>query len=154
MNDWISDFRGGRSQGNLGAWVLAATLLSVGLHLILWKYAGNLGLPEHFGGVAADTAVEQRIPVDLRRARINEEAAMPPAPPAAALGPRCGEPTAGYGLLHDLGRCFRRPHRFVGLLSRGHDRLGAAVPHTQLDPNARPRRGGGEQQRRRGDLRR
>lgn len=88
MNDWISDFRGGRSQGNLGAWVLAATLLSVGLHLILWKYAGNLGLPEHFGGVAADMAVEQRIPVDLRRARINEEAAMLPAPPAAAVEER------------------------------------------------------------------
>ena len=88
MNDWISDFRSDRSQGNLGAWVLAAIFLSVGLHLILWKYAGNLGLPNHFGGVAADTAEEQRIPVDLRRARIDEEAAMPPAPPPAAVEER------------------------------------------------------------------
>lgn len=86
IRDWLapderSTFRAGRSQSNLAPWLIAAILTSVTLHLILWRFAGSLGLPEYFGSSAA-TPVEERIPVDLRRARINDEAAVTPeAPP-------------------------------------------------------------------------
>jgi outer membrane protein OmpA-like peptidoglycan-associated protein len=76
-----SSFRAGRSQRPLWPWLAAAVITSITLHLVLWRFAGSLGLPEYFGtpGVRAD---EERIPVDLRRARINEEAAVTPeAPP-------------------------------------------------------------------------
>lgn len=84
--DWpapqeVSSFRSGRSQRSLVPWLLAAILTSVTLHLILWRFAADLGLPDYFGTAAAPP-VDDRIPVDLRRARINEEAAVAPeAPP-------------------------------------------------------------------------
>lgn len=58
-------------------WVLAAAATSMGLHFLLWAYADELGLPDYFGRMAP-VAAEERIPVDLRRARINEEAALQP----------------------------------------------------------------------------
>jgi outer membrane protein OmpA-like peptidoglycan-associated protein len=65
----------------LWPWLLAAVVTSITLHLVLWRYAGSLGLPEYFGTPGV-SAADERIPVDLRRARINEEAAvMPEAPP-------------------------------------------------------------------------
>jgi len=78
-----SSFRSGRSsQRSLLPWIIAAALTSVTLHLLLWKFASRLGLPDYFGASAAGP-IEERIPVDLRRARINEEAAVAPevAPP-------------------------------------------------------------------------
>lgn len=65
-------------------WLLAAILTSVALHLVLWRFAANLGLPDYFGKSAAPT--EAGIPIDLRRARINEEAAVAPeVPPPEAV---------------------------------------------------------------------
>jgi len=81
-----SSFRSGRGQGNLGRWVVAATLTSITLHLVLWKFASTLGLPDYFGPATA-VEVEERIPVDLRRARINEEAAVAPEAPLPEPAP-------------------------------------------------------------------
>ena len=47
---------------------------SLALHLALWKFAGQLGLPEYFATSAATQ--DDRLPLDLRRVRINEEAAV------------------------------------------------------------------------------
>jgi len=76
-----STFRAGRSQRSLLPWLIAAIVTSITLHLLLWRFAADLGLPDYFGSSAAP-AVDERIPVDLRRARINEEAATEsPLPP-------------------------------------------------------------------------
>lgn len=79
----VSTFRAGRSQRGLVPWLLAAVVTSIALHLILWRFAAHLGLPEYFG-TADVPAAEERIPVDLRRARINEEAAVAPEVPEPA----------------------------------------------------------------------
>jgi len=80
IRDWPvprepSSYRGGRAARPLWPWLLAAILTSVTLHIVLWRLARDWGLPEYFGA-SAPSPVEERIPIDLRRARINEEAAM------------------------------------------------------------------------------
>ncbi len=86
IRDWPaprepSSFRGGRAPRSLWPWLLAAILTSVTLHLVLWRFARDWGLPEHIGAAASRPA-DDTIPVDLRRARIDEEAATSPeAPP-------------------------------------------------------------------------
>lgn len=82
-------------QRNLGLWAAAGVATSLALHLTLWRYAGVLGLPDYYG--PPTVALEERLPVDLRRARINEEAATTPqAPPpdTAPLEREIPEPTA------------------------------------------------------------
>jgi outer membrane protein OmpA-like peptidoglycan-associated protein len=86
-----SSFRPEGGQSDLGRWVLAAVATSITLHLVLWKFAGQLGLPDYFG---ASTAASQddRIPLDLRRARINEEAAAEAVDPPPEQTPVEREP--------------------------------------------------------------
>jgi len=77
-----SSFRSQRTQGALGVWVVAAMVTSVGLHLVLWKFARDLGLPDYGGMASAPEASEQRLPVDLRRVRLSEESVVMPAEPS------------------------------------------------------------------------
>ncbi len=74
-----SSFRTGRDNGRLGRWIGAAIVTSVCVHLVLWQVVAKLGLPEHYGKSA--TTDGDRVPLDLRRTKINDEAAVEPAPP-------------------------------------------------------------------------
>lgn len=70
-----------RRESALGGWVVAAIFTSVGVHLLLWQVFQTIHLPDYF----AEAPAEEAIPIDLRRARINEEAAVQPTPPPQVI---------------------------------------------------------------------
>jgi outer membrane protein OmpA-like peptidoglycan-associated protein len=72
-----STFRTGRDTSGLSGWVVAAIITSIAVHIVLWQVFQVINLPGHFG----DTGTEERIPIDLRRAKIDEEAASNAVPP-------------------------------------------------------------------------
>jgi outer membrane protein OmpA-like peptidoglycan-associated protein len=74
-----SSFRTSRAQSGLGGWVAAAIVTSVAVHLALWQIFQVIDLPDYFGDSTA--VIEERIPIDLRRAKVDEEAASLPVPP-------------------------------------------------------------------------
>ncbi|MGI8604327.1 MAG: OmpA family protein [Verrucomicrobiales bacterium] len=83
--DGASSFRTGRSSGSLGGWVVAAIITSVALHVVLWQVFHLIDLPDYFADIGPR---EERVPLDLRRVKINEEAATNPAPPTQTLPDR------------------------------------------------------------------
>jgi outer membrane protein OmpA-like peptidoglycan-associated protein len=66
-----STFRTRRERG-LAGWIVAAMITSVVVHAGLWFVFEHVSLPDYF----SDSTGEERIPIDLRRARINEEVAQ------------------------------------------------------------------------------
>jgi outer membrane protein OmpA-like peptidoglycan-associated protein len=86
-----STFRTRRERG-LAGWILAAMITSVIVHAGLWFVFEHISLPNYF----SQSSGEERIPVDLRRAKINEEAAretpMPEVKPIEREKPLVEEP--------------------------------------------------------------
>lgn len=72
-----ASLRHSSGQRHLGWWAAAGVATSLALHLTLWRFADELGLPDYFRPIATRD-VSDRVPLDLRRARINEEAATTP----------------------------------------------------------------------------
>ena len=89
-----STYRAARSQRSLLPWLIAAMVTSITLHLLLWRFAADLGLPNYFGSAEVPAMEDQNPDFQVR---LNEEpvAELPPppeTPPEEELPPPAVEP--------------------------------------------------------------